>query len=270
MEDPVHVVVITGSSRGIGFGLASAFVNRGCAVVVSGSTPKSTHQALKSLGGSQNDSRLMGVPCDVRHPAQVQALWDEAVTFFGKVDIWINNAGLSGPSLEIWEQESEDLERVIQTNLLGVLYGSKVAIQGMLAQGHGQIYSMEGLGSDGRWVAGLSLYGTTKYGLKYLNDAMVKETRGTPIQVGALRPGMVVTELILDPYRGKPEEWRRIKPIFNIIAERVEIVTPWLVDQVLANRKSGVRIQYHSGCKLLLRFFSALLKRRDIFWDVDL
>ena len=51
----------------------------------------------------------------------------------------------------------------------------------MLKQGFGQIYSLEGLGSDGRWVAGLSLYGTTKYGLKYLNDALVKETKGTPI-----------------------------------------------------------------------------------------
>jgi len=270
MEDNMQVVVITGSSRGIGFGLASAFLERGCAVVVSGSTPESTHRAVESLQGTRDGARLVGIPCDVRHPTQVQALWDEATTFFGKVDIWINNAGLSGPSLKLWEQESGDLEGVIHTNLLGVLYGSKVAMQGMLAQGFGQIYSLEGLGSDGRWVAGLSLYGTTKYALKYLNDALVKETRDTPIQVGALRPGMVVTELIIDPYRGRPDEWRRIKPIFNIIAERVEIVTPWLVDRVLANHKSGARIQYHAGWKILLRFFSALLKQRDIFWDVDL
>ena len=263
----MRVVVITGSSRGIGFGLASAFLQRGCGVVVSGSTPESTKKAVESLSVVKDDNRLLGVPCDVRNPSEVQALWDQAVSRFGQVDIWVNNAGLSGPAVKLWEQEPEDLRQVVHTNLLGVVYGSQVAIRGMMAQGFGQIYSLEGLGSDGRWVAGLSLYGTTKYGLKYLNDALVKETKGTPIIIGALRPGMVVTDLILEPYRNKPEDWQRIKPIFNIIAERVEQVAPWLVDRMLTNQKTGVRLNFSPGWKLILRFLSSPFKRRDIFWD---
>ena len=105
----MRVVVITGSSRGIGFGLASAFLQRGCGVVVSGSTTESTKKAVKSLSVVKDDNRLLGAPCDVRNPSEVQALWDQAVSRFGKVDIWVNNAGLSGPSLKLWEQESGDL-----------------------------------------------------------------------------------------------------------------------------------------------------------------
>ena len=266
----MKVVVITGSSRGIGFGLASAFVERNCSVLVSGATMESTQNAVRTLASSAEKKRIVGLACDVRQPEQVQALWDQAVTLFGKVDIWINNAGLSGPSLKLWEQEPGDFNKVVATNLLGVLYGSRVAVRGMLVQGFGHIYSLEGLGSDGRWVPGLSLYGTTKYGLKYLNDALIKETKGTPIVIGALRPGMVVTDLIIEPYRHRPEDWKRVKRIFNIIADRVEVVAPWLADRILANQKTGVRFHYSTGWKLLVRFLSAAFKRRDVFWDVDI
>ena len=266
----MKVVVITGSSRGIGFGLASAFIERHCGVVVSGATMESTQNAVSTLAQSAEKDQIVGVSCDVRQHDQVQALWDRAVTAFGKVDVWINNAGLSGPSRKLWEQEPEDLQQVVATNLLGVLYGSRVAVRGMLAQGFGQIYSLEGLGSDGRWVPGLSLYGTMKYGLKYLNDALIKETRETSIIIGALRPGMVVTDLIVDPYRHRPQDWKRVKPIFNIIADRVEVVTPWLADRILGNHKTGVRFNYSPAWRLLLRFLSTAFKRRDIFWDIEI
>ena len=60
---------------------------------------------------------------------------------------------------------------VVDTNLIGVIYGSKVAFSGMQTQGFGQIYNMEGMGSDGRKHEGLTLYGTTKYAQKYFNDS---------------------------------------------------------------------------------------------------
>ena len=117
---------------------------------------------------------------------------------------------------------------------------------------------------------GLSFYGTSKYALKYFTDALVLETKGSQLIIGALRPGMVVTELISNQYAGKPEEFAKVKRIFNIIADTVENVAPWLVDRILKNQTTGVRIEYSSALKLLGRFLSSPFKKRDLFADVDL
>ncbi len=266
----MKVVVITGSTRGIGFGLAEAFLARGCAVIVSGRTPEGVTAAVDKLQAQDQNRPILGVACDVSNFEQVQNLWDSAVAQFGQVDIWVNNAGLSGPQHMLWEQQPETAQTVVNTNLLGVIYGAKVAMNGMLPQGSGAIYNMEGMGSDGRMHAGLTLYGMSKYGLKYFTDALVKEAEETSILIGALRPGMVVTELVTDQYRGRPADWQRVERIFNIIADRVETVTPWLADRMLANQKSGVRFNWSSTWKILGRFITAPFKKRDIFADIEI
>jgi NAD(P)-dependent dehydrogenase (short-subunit alcohol dehydrogenase family) len=266
----MKIVVITGSSRGIGLGLADAFLARGCRVVLSGSSLESTQKAEDLLKNKYDQEMISGVPCDVRRYEQVQALWDGAIALYGTVDIWINNAGLSGPTLKLWNQTPEISKTVIETNLLGVIFGSQVALKGMFEQNYGCIYNMEGMGSDGRMHDGLTLYGMTKYGLKYFTDSLVKETQDTPIIIGALRPGMVVTDLILDQYKDKPEEWTRVKRIFNIIADRVENVTPVLVDRILSNQVTGKRINYNSRLTILKRFLSIPFSKRDVFYDSEL
>jgi NAD(P)-dependent dehydrogenase (short-subunit alcohol dehydrogenase family) len=146
------------------------------------------------------------------------------------------------------------------------MYGAQVALCGMRDQGSGSFYNMEGLGSDGRRVEGLTLYGTTKCALHYLTDALVEETRGTPILVGALRPGMILTDLVTGQYAGRPkEEWEDAKRIFNILADRVETVTPWLAQKVLANQRSGVRITWLTRRKVIGRFLAAPFRKRDLF-----
>jgi len=268
----MKVVVITGSTRGIGFGLAESFLARDCAVVVSGRTNESVENAVQRLRLQDEKYQVLGVVCDVRDCDQVQNLWDRARDRYGKVDIWINNAGLSGPQKLLWEQSSETVQTVIDTNLLGVFNGAQVAMTGMLEQGFGAIYNMEGMGSDGRKIIGLSLYGTTKSALKYFTDALVKEAKSVdaPIIIGALQPGMVVTDLILEPYRGRPEEWQRVKRIFSIIADRVETVTPWLADKMLKNHKSGVRFNWSSSLKIFSRFVLSPFSKRNIFEGIDI
>jgi NAD(P)-dependent dehydrogenase (short-subunit alcohol dehydrogenase family) len=137
----------------------------------------------------------------------------------------------------------------------------------MLVQGFGAIYNMEGMGSDGRKHVGLSLYGTSKYAVHYFTESLALETRDTPVIVGALRPGMVITDLIVDRYKGRPEEWERAKKVFNIIADRVEIVTPRLTAKVLDNQKNGAILAYSSSWKLLWRFLSQPFYKRDLFTD---
>jgi NAD(P)-dependent dehydrogenase (short-subunit alcohol dehydrogenase family) len=263
----VKIIVITGSTRGIGYGLANAFLAQGCAVTVSGRTEQSIERAVANLSRTHESERVLGHTCDVTQFGQVRSLWDAARNRFGKVDIWINNAGIAHPQIRFWEFTPETLRAVVETNLVGAINGAHVALNGMLAQGFGSLYNMEGFGSDGRKMLGLTAYGTTKYGLAYLTDALVKEAAGTGLIVGALRPGMVATELLSGQFEGRPEEWERAKPIFNILADPVEAVAPWLVRKVLANKQSGARFTWLTRPKLIARFLTAPFSKRDVFAD---
>jgi NAD(P)-dependent dehydrogenase (short-subunit alcohol dehydrogenase family) len=258
-------IVITGATRGIGFGLAKAFLERGCAVAVSGRAQTSVDDALRKLAGQFPQADLLGRICDVRQSGQVQALWDAAMEHWGAIDLWVNNAGISGPQALIWELPGVVPTDVINTNILGTLYGCQIAIQGMLKQGHGAIYNMEGMGSDGRMHAGLTSYGTSKYAISYFTRALAKELKAQPVIIGSLRPGMVVTTFLTDQYRHRPEEFERAKRIFNIIAERTETVTPWLAERMLTNTKSGVVLSYTSRLKLMWRFLTAPIIKRELF-----
>jgi len=261
----MKVVVITGSSRGIGYGLADAFLDSGCSVVVSGRSQETTQAAMLKLMDKHGDGNLFAHPCDVCHFEQVQSLWDAVQERFGKVDIWINNAGVANLMSEVWQLSPAEIDRVVGTTLLGAIYGSMIAIQGMLKQGFGSLYFMEGMGSDGRKHAGLTIYGTTKYGLRYYIESLVKETRDTPVIVGSISPGMVVTGMIEDQYRENPEELERAKRIFNLIADRVETVTPWLAEKILANDKKGTRIVWLTRRKLLGRMINSIFRKRNLF-----
>jgi len=258
-------IVITGSTRGIGLGLAAAFLARGCAVAVSGRTAATVEEAVTQLAAAYSPERVTGQACDVRHFEQVQALWAAAVERFGRVDVWINNAGLGNVQADFWEQPPEQVRAVVETNVVGAMYGAQVALTGMLAQGGGSIYNMEGLGSDGRKVEGLTLYGTTKYGLAYLTDALAKEVKDTPVIVGALRPGMILTDLLLGQYQDRPEAWEQAKGVFNLLADRVETVAPWLAEQVLANERNGARFKWLNPLRLAGRFLTAPFSKRNLF-----
>jgi NAD(P)-dependent dehydrogenase (short-subunit alcohol dehydrogenase family) len=260
-------IVITGSTRGIGYGLAKAFIARGCSVTVSGRGNEAVEKAVAGLRSGHDAERVFGLACDVTVPEQVQALWDKTAEKFGKVDVWINNAGLSGEQGLIWELSSDDAQTPIRTNILGTIYSAQVAMRGMLVQGFGAIYNMEGMGSDGRKHAGLSLYGTSKYAIHYLTESLALETKDSPVIIGALRPGMVITDMIVDRYEGRPEEWERVKKIFSIIADRVENVAPWLATKILENQKNGAILAYSSTWKLMWRFASQPFVKRDLFTD---
>ena len=258
-------IVITGSTRGIGLGLANAFLDLGCSVTISGRAQDNVDQTANKLGEKYADERVLGLACDVRDPDQIQELWDQSVTRFQKVDIWINNAGYSGPQLAAWVIPPEKAKEIIETNLLGVIYGSMIAVWEMLAQGYGAIYNMEGMGSDGRMHEGLTYYGTSNSGRHYFNTSLIKETKDTPLIIGTLRPGMVATDLLTKQYADRPEDWERDKRIFNILADRVETVTPWMAARILENDTSGATISWSSRWKIMGRFLTSPFRKRNVF-----
>ena len=260
-------IVITGSTRGIGYGLAEAFLSRGCSVTISGRSDEAVESAVAGLRSRYEAERVLGQACDVTIPEQVQALWDRSVEKFEKVDIWINNAGTSGEQGPVWELPADEAHIPITTNVLGSVYGAQVAMKGMLAQGFGAIYNMEGMGSDGRKHNGLTLYGTSKYAVHYFTESLAQEVKDSAVIVGALRPGMVITDMIINRYDDRPDEWEHAKRIFNIIADTVENVSPWMAMKILENEKNGATLAYSSPWKLLWRFASQPFVKRNLFTD---
>jgi short-subunit dehydrogenase len=260
-------VVITGSTRGIGFGLAREFLKRDCSVTISGRKQADVDAAVEKLSLITSASSLQGIACDVTNPAQVQALWEKARLTFGKVDIWINNAGISHQQLPYWELAPEEVGKIITTNIIGLMYGCTTAVNGMRQQGYGAIYNMEGLGSNGMKIRGLSVYGTTKAAVKYFSEALRKDLAGLPILIGELLPGMVITDLITGQQAGDREGWKKNKKVYNILANREEVVTPWLVHKMLSNNRTNAKLQYVSTFRLIGQLLAAVFFKRDLFQE---
>ncbi len=261
-------VVITGSTRGIGFGMAESFLESGCAVVVNGRTEKRVQEAVEKLGSIYQPERILGVPCDVADPAQIQNLWDRAVEQFKQIDIWINNAGTSGPQGAVWELPDEEIQGVVSVNIVGAIYGSNVAIRGMLEQGFGALYNMEGYGSDGTVRPAMAaVYGTSKAGVHFFTKSLVTDLKESDLIVGSLRPGMVITDFVMQHFEDDPESLARVRGIFNFIADTVENVSPWLVWKILGNQKSGAMISYASPWRYLGRMVMMPFKKRNVFVD---
>jgi len=265
----MKTIVITGSTRGIGRGLAENFAKLGCNIVINGRSDAAVRKTVDALAKRFGSHHVSGKAGDITLPADLQGLWDHAASTFGTVDVWINNAGISIKRQPIQEAPFADLERIVDINLKGVMYACKIAASSMLKQGHGQIWNMEGFGSTGAVQPGMAGYGATKRAVHYLNKALLRDLKNTPVQVCALSPGIVVTDLLVSDYEPASEEWGRAKKIFNILGDHVDTVTPWLAKQVLATHATGKRVAWLTGGKAFARFATAGFRKRDLFSELE-
>lgn len=262
-------VVITGSSKGIGRGLAEQFVRRGHNVVITGrgeQDVEKTAAALNAIG----PGKAIPQRCDVTHKSEVEALWRAAVAAFGRVDIWINNAGRATARHEVQELPESLVHQLIDGNLKGTVFGAQVAIEGFRAQGSGALYNMLGGTFEGtRLTPKMGVYSSTKAAVWMLTKYLVAENKGHGgILIAAISPGMLISDNWFEEQSElSPEEWQKVKPLLNILCDHVDTSTPWLVEQVLANRESGKRIAWLTTAKIMRRFFDAyvLRRKRDLF-----
>ena len=264
----MKVVVITGSTRGIGRGLAENFLHRGCKVVIAGRQQGAVDLVVEELAQRAGADNVAGKACEVTSATQLQGLWDEAVNRFGRVDVWINNAGVSAPRKPLDETDEDVIASVVDINLGGMLQANRVALRGMRAQGAGQIWNMEGFGSGGQVQPGMCVYGATKRAVNYINKALQKEVKDSRVQVCTLSPGIVVTDLLMGDYDTSSAEWEKSKKIFNILGDKVGTVTPFLVEGILKADKSGAKVAWLTSGKAFRRFMTAGFNKRDLFSDL--
>jgi 3-oxoacyl-[acyl-carrier protein] reductase len=181
------VAVVTGSSGGLGLAIATAFAHEGAAVVVNSREAGRAEQAAAEIAAE--GLRAFGLAADVRDPRQARALATAASERFGRLDVWVNNAGVNviKPALEL---EPADWEQVVQTNLSGCFYGSQAAARLMVPQKNGviiQIGSIFGeLGLPGR-----APYTAAKHGLIGLTKALAAEWARDNVRVICLNPSYI-------------------------------------------------------------------------------
>ena len=264
----VQVYVVTGSTKGIGFGLARELLLRGQQVVVNGRSQAKVDEAVALLKEKHPASEVHGLAGNVAEKEDAQRLWDFAVKKFGRVDCWINNAGTS-PGLDLLDMQQDTVAEVLATNVQGTVFGCQVAIAGMKKQqSGGRVYFMEGLGTDGRQMGPeTAMYGASKYCNSYLATAFENVLKSSgKIQIGRLQPGMVMTDLLLARYKKDPAYRTQFKKICNVLAEPETTVTPWLADGLVAGK---LVIRYLTVSGIVGRFLSAPFKSRDLFAEVD-
>jgi NAD(P)-dependent dehydrogenase (short-subunit alcohol dehydrogenase family) len=267
------VVVITGSTQGLGFGYAQAFLQRGHHVVVSGRKQSSVDEAIDRLEADAvvGDGAVIGQACEVSDLAQVQALWDFAVRSFGPVDIWLHNAGYARTGVSFAATTPAEIAAMVRANVIGSMNSAQVAVAGMAGQPQGGklFLTLGGGGATGRVVPGMAVYSTTKRAVKYFADSLVKERRKAKderVLVGTISPGVNVTEGMLREMRALPEAGRaKALRQLDFVGEHVSTTTPWIVERILTATRQGEDITWLTTGKLLKRGLAAMLgAKRDI------
>jgi 3-oxoacyl-[acyl-carrier protein] reductase len=186
------VAVVTGASKGIGKGIAVRYAREGASVVLASRSV----DLLSSIAAQiqEEGGEALAVEVDVSRYESVSAMVDRAVDRFGRLDIMVNNAGISMacPSEDL---KTQDWQRALDTDLSGVFYGSQCAARKMIPQGGGciiNITSVYGLVA----APGRAAYCASKAACNMLTKVLAIEWAQKKIRVNAIAPGYFRTELV--------------------------------------------------------------------------
>lgn len=187
------VAVVTGGTRGLGLELARLYAQEGALVVIGSRSEGGVRKAVAMLG--QEGLQVTGQACDVSRQTEVVALRDLALAQHGRLDIWVNNAGLSGAYGPTQQVPEEVFEQVIRTNIFGTYYGSLAALDAMLPRHSGHLINLMGRG-DKEPVPYQTAYAATKSWVRSFTLALARENKGTGVHIHALNPGLVQTDML--------------------------------------------------------------------------
>jgi 3-oxoacyl-[acyl-carrier protein] reductase len=187
------VAIVTGGTRGIGFGIARALLQNGATVSITGTKPETNQAAVQNLQAeTRQGASAEAVRADVRRYEEVERLVTGVVDRHGGLDILINNAGI-GIFRSVADMSPDEWQSVIDTNLTGVFYCCHAAIPRMRARGGGWIINVSSLAGKNAFVDGAA-YCASKAALNQFSEALMQEVRYDGIRVSYLMPGSVSTD----------------------------------------------------------------------------
>ena len=184
--------VVTGGARGIGRAIATRLLASGANVMLWDIDAATLEAAAAELG----DSGPVGaVIADVTDPDAVEAAHAATVERYGGIDILVNDAGISGPTVTTWEYALEDWNRVVAVNLTGTFLCCKVVAPGMMARGYGRIVNLASIaGKEG--PAGCPAYAAAKAGVMGFTKSLAKEVVGAGVLVNCVTPSATRTQFL--------------------------------------------------------------------------
>lgn len=185
----MKTALITGGSKGIGYGIAESLIKEGWHVALTGRTQTSLDEAVNKLSELKK-GHVIGIIADVRNYDQQQNAVDAVVQTWGQLDALIANAGI-GHFGSIETLTHEQWHETIDTNLTGVFYGIKAAIPA-LKKSQGYIITIASLAGT-NFFAGGSAYNASKFGLVGFTQAVMMDVRAYGIKVSTIMPGSVAT-----------------------------------------------------------------------------
>jgi len=188
MDFTNKTVVVTGSGRGIGLAIARRFASLGANVVISDLDQGQVDRVAAEFG-----DRGAGYACNVTDPAQVDRLFEQTMNRFGRVDVVVNNAGVTRDTLLV-RMDEKDWDIVLDINLKGAFLVTKAAARIMMKQRSGRIVNISSVvGLTGN--AGQANYSASKAGLLGLTRTVAKELAPRGVTVNAVAPGYIATDM---------------------------------------------------------------------------
>ncbi|MCK5378709.1 MAG: SDR family NAD(P)-dependent oxidoreductase [Acidobacteria bacterium] len=196
-------ILITGASSGIGAACARAFAKVGANLILAARRIDRLSDIAEQLC-STHDVDVRAMPLDVRSREAVgscvQALEEDGVT----VDILVNNAGLASGLATVQEGDIEDWEKMIDTNIKGLLYLTRAVVPGMVERGSGHVINIGSIAGHETYPNG-AVYCATKHAVAAINRGLAIDTLGTGIRVSSVDPGLVDTEFSIVRFHGDQE-----------------------------------------------------------------
>jgi NAD(P)-dependent dehydrogenase (short-subunit alcohol dehydrogenase family) len=202
--------VITGASRGLGAGLAGRFLERGLNVAVC------ARQCPEILG---DPDRILAKTADVTDPAAMARLCADAVGRFGRVDLWINNAGLLAPIGPLRDNDPAEVARHIEVNVLGVFYGSQAFVRHVRQRGGDGVLFNISSGAARSAYAGWSAYCAGKAAVDRLSESLALEETDSGLRVHAVAPGVIDTDMQTMIRQCTPEQFPRVQKFLDLKAK---------------------------------------------------
>lgn len=249
-----QVAVITGGSRGLGLAIAETYAREGAAVVIASRSARSVEAAVQSIRAQ--GGRATGLACDVSDLAQVEALAAHAVGTLGRLDIWVNNAGLSAPYGPTAHLPSDEFQRVIGTNIVGVYNGSVTALRHFVPQRRGKLINLLGRG-DNAPVPLQNAYGSSKTWVRTFTASLAKEYTDSGVGIYAFNPGLVTTEMLsqVSAVQGYEAKLAPLTKVVAVLGNPPEVPAAralWIASAATDGR-TGLNVQVITPPFLLLR-----------------
>ena len=265
----MKTVVVTGSARGFGYEFVRLFRERNFNVVVCDISKDALKEAEKKLLEIKSSGKVFSYVVDITNEEMVSDMIESVLKEVKTIDIWINNAGVNQPNKAVWELDKKVIDRLIDIDLKGTILCSKLIMPVMIKQKSGQIYNVEGYGSNDATQLGLSIYGTSKRAVTYFTEALAKEaeTRNTNVLIGKITPGIMITNFINTSLGDgeKIELDEKTKKVYNILGDYPETIANFMVDKIISNKKNNVKFTWLTNRKAAWRFMTSGFNKREFF-----